>query len=106
MSDNAVHNQETMSEETAQNAGARAAAVNSDSHISLEETRNAAAGETPTGAGSVAPSSVEGHVPSRSDPSPTNIPSTDHPNPDDADDEGTTGSSQSFSEESDDRYIH
>lgn len=106
MPENTTHNRETMSEDVSQNAGARSAEVNADPGIALEETRNAAAGETPSGSGSVAPSTAEEHVPSRSDPNPTNIPSTDHPNPDDADDEGTTGSSDSFTEESDNRYIH
>lgn len=105
MADHTPHNDETMSEEVAENPGMRAAAINSDPTISLEEARNAAAGEGPSASGGPAPSSVEDYVPSRSDPHPTNIPSTDHPLPDDADDE-TIGASQSFSDETDDRYAH
>lgn len=105
MSENVPNNSETMSEEVADNPGMRAAAINSDPSISLEETRNAAAGEGPNAAGSVAPSSAEDYVPSRSDPHPSNIPSTDHPLPDDAEDE-TIGASSSFSDESDDKYAH
>ncbi|QYO63456.1 hypothetical protein [Leptolyngbya sp. 7M] len=92
-------------EEIAENPGMRAAAIHSDPTISLEEARNAAAGEAPNAAGSVADSTVEGHVPSTSDPYPTDIPSTDHPLPDD-DDDVTAGASNSFSDETDDRYVH
>lgn len=102
------HNDETMSEENAENPGMRAAAIHADPSISLEEARNAAAGETPNAAGGSAGSSAEGYVSSISDPDPTNIPSTDHPLPDDADDpdEETMGDSSSRSEKSDDRYVH
>ena len=105
MADNKVHNDETMSEEVSENPGMRAAAINSDPSISLEEARNAAEGQGPSASGGPALSTVETYVPSRSDPRPTNIPSTDHPLPDDADDE-TIGASQSFSDETDDRYAH
>lgn len=94
-----------MPEDIAQNPGMRAAAINSDPTISLEETRNAAAGESPNAAGGVATSSAEDYVPSTSDPAPTDIPSTDHPLPDD-DDETTAGDVNSFSDEADDRYVH
>jgi hypothetical protein len=108
MANNQFNNDETMSEEIAENSGMRAAAVNSDPTISLEEARNAAAGEGPNAAGGPAASSAEDYVPSRSDPDPTNIPSTDHPLPDDAEnpDEDTLGDSKSRSEKSDDRYVH
>lgn len=105
MVDDTRNKTETVPEEVDQNPGMKAAAVNADPKISLEEARNAAAGESPNASGSTAPSSVEDYVPSRSDPRPTNIPSTDHPLPDDADDE-TIGASSSFSEETDDRYVH
>ncbi len=105
MADKTPHNHETMSEDVAQNPGMRTAAINADPAISLEETRNASAGEGPNAAGGPAPSSAEDYVPSRSDPQPSNIPSTDHPLPDDADEE-TTGASSSFSNETDDRYAH
>ncbi len=85
MVDNTHHNDEPLSEEVAQNPGMRAAAINSDPTISLEEARNAASGEGPNASGSSAASSVEDYVPSSSDPNPTNIPSTDHPLPDDVD---------------------
>lgn len=100
-------NDETMSEEIAQNPGMRAAAINSDPTISLEEARNAAAGENPNAAGGPTQSSAEDYVPSRSDPYPTNIPSTDHPLPDDVENpkEETIGSSQSSSKE-EDKYAH
>lgn len=102
------HNDETMSEEIAENPGMRAAAIHSDPTISLEEGRNASAGEAPNAAGGPAASSAEDYVSSRSDPNPTNIPSTDHPLPDDADnpDEETIGASQGSSEETGGRYTH
>lgn len=96
---------EPMSEEVAQNPGMRMAAINSDPTISQKEAYQAAAGEAPNAAGGVAPSSAEDYVPSTSDPDPTNIPSTDHPIPDDIDEE-TTGASSSFSDKTDDRYAH
>jgi hypothetical protein len=99
---------ETLSEEVAENPGMRAAAINSDPTISLEEARNAAAGEGPNAAGSTAASSAEDYVPSTSDPDPTNIPSTDHPLPDDADDadEETPGDSNRSSKKADGKYVH
>lgn len=105
MADNTLDNNENMLEEVADNSGMKAAAIDSDPNTSLEEARNAAAGEAPNASGSVASSSVEDYVPSRSNPHPTNIPSTDHPLPDDAGDE-TIGASQSFSDDTDDRYVH
>ena len=108
MADNRSHNNETMSEEVAQNPGMRTAAIDSNPTISLEEARNASAGESPNAAGGETPSTAEDYVPSRSDPNPTNLPSTDHPLPDDAEnpDEETAGSSESFSKDTDDRYAH
>lgn len=96
---------ETMPEEIAENPGMRAAAINSDPSIALEEARNASDGEAPNAAGSVAPSTAEDYVPSRSDPRPSNLPSTDHPLSEAADDE-TPGAAQSFSDETDERYVH
>lgn len=106
--ENQTHNNQTMSDDVAQNPGMRSAAINSNPTISLEEAKNASAGDEPNASGGPAPSSAENYVPSRSDPNPTNIPSTDHPLPDDANnpDEETIGSSQSFTEETDDRYAH
>jgi hypothetical protein len=108
MTENRSHNQETMSKETDENSGQRTAAIHTDPSISLEEGQNAAAGEGPNAAGGPAPSSAEDYIPSRSDPAPSNLPSTDHPVPDDAEnpDEDTLGSSESFSDKTDDRYAH
>jgi len=103
--DKTPNSDETMSEEVAENPGMRAAAINTDPTIALEEARNAAAGESPNASGSSASSSAEDYVPGRSDPRPTHLPSTDHPLPDDADDE-TIGASSSFSDETDDKYVH
>ncbi|WP_088893660.1 hypothetical protein [Leptolyngbya ohadii] len=61
----------------AQSPGAKAAQVAADPSISLEEAKNAAAGEDDNGAGSVAPSTAAEHVPSLSDPEGSDIPSSD-----------------------------
>ncbi|MBW4623277.1 MAG: hypothetical protein KME17_28455 [Cyanosarcina radialis HA8281-LM2] len=108
MANSRSDNEETMSEEVAQNPGMRAAAIDADPNVSAEEARNAAAGESSNAAGSPAPSSAEDYIPSRSDPHPTNLASTDHPYPDDSEnpDEETIGSSGSFSGETGDRYAH
>lgn len=67
--------------EVADNAGARAAAINHNPEISLEEGRNAAAGEGPNASGSGAPSDAEDHIPSTSEPYATDIPSANAPDP-------------------------
>jgi hypothetical protein len=100
MAENTHHNDETISEEVAQNTGLRTAAINSDPNISNEEARNAAAGSGPNASGGTAPSTAEDRVPSRSDPYPSNLPSYDHPLPDDAD-EQPIGSN-----EKDEQYAH
>ena len=71
-------------EDVADNAGDRTAAINSNPKISLEEARNAAAGEGPTGSGGTAPSTAEEHIPSESDPDATDIPSANASNPKEA----------------------
>lgn len=81
MSNEKTHQTESRLEEVAQNAGARTAATNSDPTIALEEARNANAGEGPTGSGGSAPSTVEEHIPSTSDPFATDIPSANAPDP-------------------------
>lgn len=100
MAENTHHNDETMSEEVAQNTGLRTAAINSDPSISNEEARNAAAGEAPNASGGTAPSTAEDYVPSRSDPYPSNLPSSDHPLPDDDEEQPIS------SNEKDEQYAH
>lgn len=94
-------------EEGEETPGMRLAAINSDPTISLEEARNAAAGEGSNGAGSVS-SSAEDYVPSTSDPYPTNLPSTDHPLPDDSEnpDEEVIGASESSPQTGEAKYTH
>ena len=85
-------------EEVADNAGARTAATNSNPEITLQEAKNAAAGEGPNGSGSTTPSSAEMHIPSTSEPVATNIPSANNPNPEGSDsteDEAIAGSTNS-----------
>ena len=59
-------------------AGAKAAQINADPTISLEEARNANEGGGDNAAGSVAPSTAEEYVPSTSDPDATDLPSSDN----------------------------
>jgi len=72
-------NTKSMSEEVAKNPGARAAAIDQNPALSLEEARNAAEGKTPNAAGSTSPDEAEDYVPSTSDPNPTNIPTANAP---------------------------
>lgn len=72
-------------EEVADNAGARVAATSSNPDISLQEAKNAAAGEGPNASGSTAPSSAEWQIPSTSEPYASQMPSANAPNPEAAD---------------------
>jgi hypothetical protein len=98
-------NDQSTSEED-QTPGMKAAMINSDPTISLEEARRATAGEESNGAGSTAPSTAEDYVPSNSDPNPSNLPSTDHPMPDDVDNLDEEPISASSESEEADRYAH
>lgn len=69
----------SLPDEVAQNPGARNAATDADPHITLEEARNAAAGESPNAAGGAVPSTAEDHVPSLSDPNATDLPTSGAP---------------------------
>jgi len=75
----------TQLEEVANNAGARTTATNSNPDISLQEARNAADGEGSNASGGPAPSTSEQHVPSRSDPYATDMPTANNPNPEGSD---------------------
>ncbi|MEG3437351.1 hypothetical protein V0288_09495 [Pannus brasiliensis CCIBt3594] len=68
--------------ESPENSGARSAETDRDPSIALEEARNANEGKSPNAAGSTASSTAEDHVPGRSDPEPSDLPSSDHPKPD------------------------
>ena len=81
MTDQTADHSEALPEDVNQNAGARVAAIDSDPKISLEEARNANAGEGPTGSGGQAPSTTEEHIPSTSEPFATDIPSANAPEP-------------------------
>lgn len=65
-------------DDPSETAGAKTAQINADPTVSLEETRNAAAGEDDNAAGSTAPSTAEEAVPSTSDPEASDIPSADN----------------------------
>lgn len=68
--------QQNEEQDVSQNAGARAAQIDSDPSISLEEARNAAEGKGPNAAGGEAPSTAEEHVPSNSSPHASDLPSS------------------------------
>jgi hypothetical protein len=105
-SDNNELNDEAMLEEEAQTPGMKTAMINSDPTISLEEARRATAGEGSNAAGSTSPSTAEDYVPSNSDPNPSNLPSTDHPMPDDVDNPDEEPISASSSDGTPDQYVH
>jgi hypothetical protein len=63
-------------EDIEQNPGARTAEINSNPQQSLAETRNAAKGNKPNAAGGNASSTPEDHVPSSSDPEPSDLPTS------------------------------
>jgi hypothetical protein len=74
-----------MSEEVAQNPGARTAAIHQNPEILDEEARNANEGESPNAAGGASkPGEVEDHVPARSNPEATDMPTSNAPHPKDA----------------------
>jgi len=76
-----------MAEETmpnTNNAGARTEEANQNTSEMVEEAGNAAAGQSPNFSGGSAPSTVEEHVPSTSDPEATDLPTQDNPDPETA----------------------
>lgn len=71
-----------LSEEVAQNPGARTAAIHQDPEILQEEAGKANAGERPNAAGGASkPTEAENHVPSRSNPNATDLPTANTPDP-------------------------
>jgi hypothetical protein len=63
-------------EDIADNSGLRSAETDSDPGVSLEEARNANEGKADNAAGSVASSTAEEHVPSRSDSESSDLPTS------------------------------
>ncbi len=76
MAQTQTQNSESLREEIAENAGARAAEINHNPAVTDEETKNAGTGEGPNGSGGIAPSTAENYVPSTSDPEPSDLPSS------------------------------
>ena len=76
-----ANSSESMPEEVEHNAGMRAAAIDANPKMSLEEARNAAEGKGPNASGGPAPSDVEDYVPSTSDPEASDLPTANAPNP-------------------------
>jgi hypothetical protein len=105
---NESRNDEMPSEEVEQTTGMETAEVNADASRSLERGRNASEGKGDNAVGSTAPSTAEDYIPSRSDPNPSNLPSSDHALPDDVDDsdEAPIAASSKSGGEKNDRYTH
>lgn len=87
MANQSTHNARSQSDKVEtdnvkENVGNRAAAINADPSIALEEARNAAEGKSPNAAGGVASSTAEEAVPGTSDPEASNLPSSNTPTPD------------------------
>jgi hypothetical protein len=75
--------QNKLLEEVADNPGARTAAIHQNPELMQQEARNAAAGEGPNAAGGPGiASEAEDHVPSRSDPEATDLPTANSPHRD------------------------
>ena len=70
-----------LTDEVAENSGARMTKTKHNPEVSHEEAQNAAAGEGPNAAGEGVPSTVEDHIPSSDSPEPTDLPSGDVPRP-------------------------
>lgn len=77
---NAESDANTNSQEISENSGMRAARIASDPSIGLEQARNANEGKAPNASGGNASSTVEEHIPSRSDPKASDLPSSNKPN--------------------------
>lgn len=82
MADEDKRKDDILPEEVAQNPGARAAAIHANPEISLEEARNAAAGEGPNAMGSEGYNPDEDKVPANSEPESADLPTAHMPSPD------------------------
>lgn len=93
MAEEKNYQQTQLSEEADQTPGARTAAVHQNPEILNEQARNANEGERPNAAGGAGkPGSVEDHVPARSHPEATDIPTSNAPHPKDANPENPDAS--------------
>jgi len=84
MVDDSNKDAKTRLEETADNPGARNAAVRANPKIGLEEARNAAEGHGPNAMGGGDPNPDEELVASTSEPHGADLPNPELPLPDDA----------------------
>lgn len=82
MSSDSARDEAILTDEVAQNPGARMSKTKHNPEVSNEEAQNAAAGEAPNAAGEGVPSTVEEHIPSSDEPEATDLPSSDVPRPD------------------------
>lgn len=78
--DDKENDQNKLLEEVADNPGARTAAIHQNPELMQQEARNAAAGEGPNASGGSGVSAeAEDHVPSSSDPEPSDLPTANSP---------------------------
>lgn len=85
MAEDKNYQQTHLSEEADQSPSARTAAVHQNPEILNEQAQNANEGVRPNAAGGAGkPGDVEDHVPARSSPKATDIPTSDAPHPQDA----------------------
>ena len=81
MSSDSSQDDAILTDEVAQNPGARMSKTKHNLEVSHEEAQNAVAGEAPNAAGEGVPSTVEDHIPSSDEPEATDLPSGDVPRP-------------------------
>ncbi|WOD40246.1 hypothetical protein [Nodosilinea sp. E11] len=82
MAEDQSNQSDILTDDVAENPGARTAALHQNPEISKEEARNANAGEGPNAAGGGKSSTAEGHVPSSSDPEASDLPTANAPHSD------------------------
>lgn len=85
MAEDKTRQQQGLTEEVAQNPGARAAAVHKNPELAKEQAKNANAGESPNAAGGMTkPSTAEDQVRGSDEPEASNLPTANTPEPDQA----------------------
>ncbi|NEP20111.1 MAG: hypothetical protein F6J97_25050 [Leptolyngbya sp. SIO4C1] len=70
-----------LTDQVAQNPGARMAKTKNDPMVTQEEAKNAVAGKGPNAAGEGVPSTVEDQIPSSAEPEASDLPTGNAPYP-------------------------
>lgn len=71
-----------LTDEVAQNPGARMAETKNNPGVGQEEAENAVEGKAPNAAGEGVPSTVEDRIPASADPEASDLPTANAPRPD------------------------